>query len=71
MYEVQDWERIYKIQFRMRPQDARRRPFELRQNPYHKKMSENKGAYIPKALRSDKDLPKWKQRKFAKTFYPE
>ncbi|KAK6643747.1 hypothetical protein RUM43_000010 [Polyplax serrata] len=71
MYEVDDWERIFKIQYRRRPQDARKRPFELRQNPYHLQMNEIKSAYIPKHLRPDKYLPKWRQRKRIKTFFPE
>lgn len=71
MYEVHDWERIFKIMYRQRPMDARRRPFELRENPYRTPMNSGKGKYIPKALRPDRNLPKWRQRKFARRFYPE
>ncbi|KAF4532271.1 hypothetical protein B566_EDAN007243 [Ephemera danica] len=62
--EIHFWERIYKIKFKTRPMDARRRPFELWQNPWARRLDDHCPRYVPKILRKD---PK---QKFEKTYYP-
>lgn len=65
--EYWDWEWIYKIKNKMRPQDARRRPFELWQNPWALSFYDRPRRYVPKNLRENvKDV----RQKFQKTFYP-
>lgn len=71
MYELYEWERIYKVEHQTRNMDARRRPFELNERPYQRKMSDHPGQYIPRALRPDKEKPKKTQNQFRKTFYPQ
>uniref|UniRef100_A0A1B6C0F5 28S ribosomal protein S30, mitochondrial n=1 Tax=Clastoptera arizonana TaxID=38151 RepID=A0A1B6C0F5_9HEMI len=67
-YEIYDWEQIYKIKFNLRPFDARRRPFELDQNPLEeRKFSDHVPAYIKKSLRD----PLKKKQKFEDTYYPD
>lgn len=65
-YEIYDWERIYKIKFKTRPLEARRRPFELGQNPFNKPMDDHKLKYVPKVLR----VGSYKDRKFRRNYYP-
>lgn len=64
--EVYLWEWIYKIKFNTRPMDARRRFFELNQDPWDRKLSDTK-IYVPKDIRPDG--PKSKN-KFAKQYWP-
>lgn len=65
--EVYLWEWIYKIKFNTRPLDARRRFFELNQDPWDRKLSDHQPQYIPKSLRPEG--PKSK-KKWAKTYWP-
>lgn len=62
--EYYHWEQIYKIKFQTRAMDARRRPFELWQKPWERRLDDTAPIYIPKAVRTDK------KEKFRKTFYP-
>jgi len=67
MYEIYHWEKIYKIKFNTRFHEARKRPFELDQNPYNRKLDEHTPKYIPKVLRpgGPKSKAKWEA-----TYYP-
>lgn len=66
-YEIYHWEKIYKIDHKMRPFDARRRPFELFINPWARKYDERSPRYIPRKHRPD--LPRHKGR-YAKEYFP-
>lgn len=66
-YEIYNWEKIYKIDHETRPMAPRRRPFELNQFPYKRRLDEHVPKYIPKVLRPGG--PKSKE-KWEKTFYP-
>lgn len=66
-YEIYHWEKIYKIDHKTRPMEARRRPFELGINPYNRRLDEHAPVYIPRCLRPE--LKKNKGR-YAKTYYP-
>ncbi|XP_058130211.1 large ribosomal subunit protein mL65 [Anopheles ziemanni] len=65
--EVYQWEKIYKIDHKTRPMDPKRRPFELGENMYNRRMDEHALKYIPRAVRpgGSKSLPK-----FEATYYP-
>uniref|UniRef100_A0AAG5D2G6 28S ribosomal protein S30, mitochondrial n=1 Tax=Anopheles atroparvus TaxID=41427 RepID=A0AAG5D2G6_ANOAO len=65
--EVYQWEKIYKIDHKTRPMDPKRRPFELGENMYKRRMDEHALKYIPRAVRpgGPKSLPK-----FETTYYP-
>lgn len=65
--EVYMWEWIYKIKFNTRPMDARRRFFELNQDPWARRLDQHQPRYIPKALRPDgpKSRKKWEN-----TYWP-
>lgn len=62
--EIWDWEYIYKIRFKTRPMDARRRFFELWQNPWARRLDDHSKKYVPKAVRTNK------KEKFEPTYYP-
>lgn len=66
-YEIYDWEYIYKIKFDTRSMEARRRPFELNQDPTLRKYNDHTPKYVPKAFRD----PKEKKTKFETTYYPD
>lgn len=66
-YEVYNWEKIYKVDFKTRPMEPRRRPFELMQKPSNRRLDDRKPFYIPRALRPD--LPRNKGRD-AKEYFP-
>uniref|UniRef100_A0A2M4BJ43 Putative mitochondrial ribosomal protein s30 n=2 Tax=Anopheles marajoara TaxID=58244 RepID=A0A2M4BJ43_9DIPT len=65
--EVYLWEKIYKIDHKTRPMEPKRRPFELGENMYKRRMDEHALKYIPRAVRPDgpKSRPK-----FEATYYP-
>uniref|UniRef100_A0A182QUW5 28S ribosomal protein S30, mitochondrial n=1 Tax=Anopheles farauti TaxID=69004 RepID=A0A182QUW5_9DIPT len=65
--EVYQWEKIYKIDNKTRPMDPKRRPFELGENMYNRRIDEHALKYIPRAVRPDgpKSRPK-----FESTYYP-
>ncbi|XP_049938706.1 39S ribosomal protein S30, mitochondrial [Schistocerca serialis cubense] len=65
-YELYHWEKIYKVDHKTRPMDARRRPFELGINPFRRQYDEHVPEYIPKSLRPEED----KKTKWKKTYYP-
>jgi len=65
--EYWNWEWIYKIRFKTRPNEARRRPFELWQNPWKTKFADLQPKYVPKVLREN---PKDRRQKWKKTYYP-
>lgn len=67
-YEVYNWEKIYMIDHNTRPLAAKRRPFQLRYNPYDKHLNAHSPKYLPKALRPDG--PKSKQKR-ENTYYPD
>lgn len=66
-YEIYDWEYIYKIKFETRFIEARRRPFELNQDPTLRRYDDHTPKYVPKAFRG----PKEKKKKFETTYYPD
>uniref|UniRef100_A0A182VW83 28S ribosomal protein S30, mitochondrial n=1 Tax=Anopheles minimus TaxID=112268 RepID=A0A182VW83_9DIPT len=65
--EVYQWEKIYKIDHKTRPMEAKRRPFELGENMFNRRLDEHALKYIPRAARPDgpKSRPK-----FEATYYP-
>lgn len=65
--EIYLWEKIYKIDNKTRPLEARRRFFELNINPWRRTLDQHQKEYIPKALRPEgpKSKKKWKP-----TYYP-
>uniref|UniRef100_A0A182YNB4 Uncharacterized protein n=1 Tax=Anopheles stephensi TaxID=30069 RepID=A0A182YNB4_ANOST len=65
--EVYQWEKIYKIDHKTRPMDAKRRPFEFGENMYKRRLDEHALKYIPRAVRpgGPKSRPK-----FESTYYP-
>ncbi|CAH0724918.1 unnamed protein product, partial [Brenthis ino] len=65
--ELYLWEKIYKIQFKTRFFEARRRPFEWGINPFKRRLDEHLPPYIPKVLRP---YPRSK-KKFETTYYPK
>ncbi|CAB3359209.1 Hypothetical predicted protein [Cloeon dipterum] len=65
--EYWNWEWIYKIKNKSRPQEARRRPFELWQDPWRLSFYELSRKYVPKARRKN---PKSNKEKWEKTYYP-
>lgn len=65
--EVYQWEKFYKIDNPTRPMEAKRRPFELGENMYRRRMDEHALKYIPRKVRPDG--PKSKPR-FEATYYP-
>lgn len=67
-YEIYNWEKIYMVDHNTRPLAARRRPFQLRYNPFDKHLDAHSPKYLPKALRPEG--PKSKQKR-EKTYYPD
>ncbi|XP_061400054.1 large ribosomal subunit protein mL65 [Musca vetustissima] len=65
--EIYMWEKIYKIDNKTRPLEAKRRFFELDINPWKRTLDQYDKEYIPKAERPEG--PKSKN-KFRKTYYP-
>uniref|UniRef100_A0A182MWG8 28S ribosomal protein S30, mitochondrial n=1 Tax=Anopheles culicifacies TaxID=139723 RepID=A0A182MWG8_9DIPT len=65
--EVYQWEKIYKIDHKTRPMDPKRRPFELGENMFKRRLDEHALKYIPRAVRpgGPKSRPK-----FEATYYP-
>lgn len=70
-YEIYDWERIYKIDHKTRQMEARRRPFELKDNnPFtYRRLDQHLPKYVPKKLRPEGTKRK-NQNKWEKTYYP-
>lgn len=68
--EVYNWEQIYKIEFETRQFEARRRFFELDQDPLNeRRLNDHYGAYIQ---RKDRDLGRRiRKKRFADTYYPD
>lgn len=50
-YEIYHWEKIYKIDHKLRQKEPRRRPFELFQNPFNRTLDDRKPNYIPRKMR--------------------
>lgn len=65
--EIYLWEKIYKIDHNTRPLDARRKFYELNQNPWARPMDEHIPEYIPKVLRPGGPRSK---EKYKKTYWP-
>ncbi|XP_013108083.2 large ribosomal subunit protein mL65 [Stomoxys calcitrans] len=65
--ETYMWEKIYKIDNKTRPLEARRRFFEVFVNPWKRTMDQFDKEYIPKAVRPEG--PKSK-KKFKPTYFP-
>lgn len=65
-----DWERIYKIQFELRQFEARRRFFELDQDPLNeRRLDDHFGSYIQ---RKDRDKGRRiRSKRFADKYYPD
>lgn len=65
--EIYLWEKIYKIDNKTRPLDAKRRFFELNINPWRRTLDQHQKEYIPKVIRPEgpKSKKKWKA-----TYYP-
>lgn len=68
MPEVYMWEWIYKIKFNTRPMDARRRFFELNQDPWKRRLDEHTPVYIPRNQRIGGYHDK--KNKWRKTYWP-
>ncbi|XP_055693894.1 39S ribosomal protein S30, mitochondrial [Lutzomyia longipalpis] len=66
--EIQHWEKIYQIDHDKRPMDARRKFFQLGENPYNRRLDNHPPKYIPKSIRPGG--PKSKD-KFEKQYYPD
>lgn len=56
--EIYDWERIYKIENKRRTLDARKRFFELLEDPINDRKLHDQKIYIPKDCRDPKDPDK-------------
>lgn len=69
-YEIYAWEKIYKIDNKTRFMDKKLRPFELRQNPYQRRLDERAPKYIPKKFRENVKKVKGGAHKFAKDYFP-
>lgn len=65
--ELYLWEKIYKVDNPTRPMEPKRRPFELGEQMYKRRMDEHALKYIPRKVRPDG--PKSKPR-FEATYYP-
>lgn len=65
--EIYMWEKLYKIDNKTRPMDARRRYFEVFTNPWQRKLDQHQKEYIPRRVRPEG--PKSK-KKFKPTYYP-
>lgn len=65
--ELYQWEKIYKVDNSTRPMEPKRRPFELGEQMYKRRMDEHALKYIPRKVRPDG--PKSKPR-FEATYYP-
>ncbi|XP_077298426.1 mitochondrial ribosomal protein S30 [Arctopsyche grandis] len=65
--EIYDWEYLYKINHEVRFMDAKRRPFELKQNAFARKLNDHIPKYIPKVLRTGRNY----KRAWQRSFYPE
>lgn len=65
--ELYLWEKIYKVDNNTRPMEPKRRPFELHENMYKRRLDEHALKYIPRKVRPDG--PKSKP-KFETTYYP-
>ncbi|XP_075154294.1 mitochondrial ribosomal protein S30 [Haematobia irritans] len=65
--EIYMWEKLYKIDNKTRPLEARRRFFEVFVNPWKRTLDQYDKKYIPKAVRPEG--PKSK-KKFKATYYP-
>lgn len=64
--EIYDWERIYKIEHKIRVTDARKRFFEKFEDPVNdRKLNEHVPVYIPRCLRVSRRI------KYENTFYPD
>lgn len=68
MPEVYLWEWIYKIKFNTRPMDARRRFFELNQDPWDRRLDDHTPVYIPRSHRIGGYHDK--KNKWEKTYWP-
>lgn len=66
--EIYNWEKIYKIDNNTLPLSAKRRFFELKINPFARRLDEHTPVYIPKVIRpgGPKSKDKWE-----KTYYPD
>nr|CAD7593458.1 unnamed protein product [Timema genevievae] len=70
MYEIYNWEKIYKIDHKTRPLDKRLRPFELPDaNPFKRRYNDHTPEYMPKALRPAGKQKGFYRQKFFKTYY--
>lgn len=65
--EIYLWEKIYKIDNKTRPMEARRRFFEVFVDPWKRTLDQHQKEYIPRQVRPEgpKSKKKWKP-----TFYP-
>lgn len=63
--EIFLWEKLYKIDNKTRPMEAKRRFFEKNINPWRRRLNEYDDAFVPKALRLNEQ-----KNKFIKKFYP-
>lgn len=65
--EIYLWEKLYKIDNKTRPLEAKRRFFELDVNPWQRRLDQHQKEYIPRKVRPEgpKSKKKWKP-----TYYP-
>lgn len=66
--EIYQWEKIYKIDNKTLPLVAKRRFFELGENPFQRRLDDHTPVYVPKAVRPGG--PKSKVDRWEPTFYP-
>ncbi|EDV44712.1 uncharacterized protein Dana_GF19982 [Drosophila ananassae] len=65
--EIFLWEKLYKIDNKTRPMEAKRRFFERNINPWRRRLDEYDEEYVPKALRLRNER---KNKAFKEKFYP-
>ncbi|XP_068158921.1 large ribosomal subunit protein mL65 [Drosophila tropicalis] len=66
--EIYLWEKIYKIDHKTRPMEARRRYFERDINPWRRTLDQHDLTYVPRAVRPGGR--KNREGRFKKTYYP-
>lgn len=65
--EIYLWEKLYKIDNKTRPMEAKRRYFELGINPWKRTLDQHQKEYIPRKVRPEGSKSKKKRKP---TFYP-
>lgn len=66
--EIYMWEKLYKIDHKTRPMEARRRYFERDINPWRRTLDQHDKEYVPRKVRPGGK--KNREGRFKKTYYP-